>query len=53
VGLSAGVFNVNLLFRVVSRSRRRRRRLASNPQEEVSMQSSCFTKGLLIAENAG
>jgi hypothetical protein len=22
-------------------------------QEEVSMQSSCFTKGLLIAENAG
>ena len=32
--------------------RRRRHRLAPSPQEEVPVSSSCFTKGLLIAENA-
>ena len=33
--------------------RRIRRRLASSPQEEVSVSHSCSIKGLLIVENAG
>ncbi len=32
---------------------RRRRRLASSKQEEVSVSHSCSIKGLLIVENAG
>ena len=30
-----------------------RRRLASSPQEEVSVSHSCSIKGLLIVENVG
>lgn len=46
-------FGFGVSPQTVSKPSRRRRRLASNPQEEVSMTPSCPIQGLLIAENAG